>query len=142
MVPSRSAISIRPSGVNRRAVGSSSPRISLSLTSLGAVLATVTDTAALVVRLPAASRAIAVTACVPAAAVALSQLTEYGAVVSSPPRLTPSSWNWTPATPRSSLAVAATVTTPDTAPADGVVSVTAGAVVSGGPGVSPTGVAM
>jgi hypothetical protein len=47
------------------------------------VLLTVTDTAALVVVLPAASRATAVSVCAPLVAVVLFQLMLYGAKVSS-----------------------------------------------------------
>ena len=65
IVPSRSAISMRPSGVNVIAVGSSIPMITRSLANCGAVLGTVTVTAGDVVRLPAASRAIAVSVCAP-----------------------------------------------------------------------------
>jgi hypothetical protein len=42
------------------------------------------------------------------------QDTWYGAVVSSLPRKLPSSWNWTPATPTLSVAVAETVIVPVT----------------------------
>src|SRR2546426_3740921 len=69
---------------------------------------------------------------VPGAAVAVSQLTAYGAVVSSTPRAAPSSWNWTPTTATSSDALAETVTEPVTvAPEAGEVMVTVGAAVSG-----------
>jgi hypothetical protein len=56
----------------------------------------------------------AVRRCVALVAVAVFQLTEYGEVVTSAPRLVPSSWNWTPAIPRLSVALAATVITPET----------------------------
>ena len=49
--------------------------------------------------LPAASRATARSTWGPGAALAEFQVAEYGAVVSSEPRLTPSTWNWTPTTP-------------------------------------------
>ena len=54
---------------------------------------TVIVTGAEVVRLPAASRATAVRVCEPLLAEVVFQEIEYGAVVSSPPPLTPSSWN-------------------------------------------------
>src|SRR2546427_12034142 len=61
------------------------------------------------------------------------QAREYGVAVSSRPRLVPSSWNWTPATPTLSDAVAATVMVPDTELfAVGAVMETAGGGVSGG----------
>src|SRR3989454_4369486 len=66
------------------------------------------------------------------AAVVVSHVTEYGDVVSSAPRLPPSSWNWTPTTPTLSEAVAETVILPVTvAPEVGAVMLTVGAVVSG-----------
>jgi hypothetical protein len=40
--------------------------------------------------------------------------TEYGDVVSSLPKFDPSNWNWTPATPTLSLAVALTLIVPET----------------------------
>ena len=81
--------------------------------------------------LPAASRATAVSVCVPLVAVAVFQLTEYGLVVSSAPRFTPSSRNCTPTTPTLSEALAETVTVPVTvAPLAGAVIETVGAVVS------------
>ena len=52
-------------------------------------------------------------------------------MVSSAPRLAPSSWNCTPTTPTLSEAVAETVTVPETvAPELGDVTLTVGAVVS------------
>src|SRR5438128_1534497 len=55
----------------------------------------------------------------------------YGAVVSSVPRLAPSSLNCTPTTPTLSEAVAETVTVPETvAPLAGAVIATVGVVVS------------
>ena len=99
---------------------------------------TVTVTGAEVVWLPAASRATAVRVCVPPLAVVVSHETEYGVVVSSAPPLTPSSWNWTPATPWLSDAVAVTVIVPETvAPEAGDVILTVGGVVSGGGHVKP-----
>ena len=59
--------------------------------------------------------------------------TEYGALVSSAPRLLPSSMNWTPATPTLSEALAVTLIVPETIdPGAGDVMLTAGGVVSGG----------
>src|SRR3989442_11784762 len=97
------------------------------------VLFTVTVTADEVVVLPAASRATAVSVCVPFATVFVSHEMEYGAVVSSAARFAPSSLNWTPATPTLSLAVALTVIVLLTVvPLDGALIVTLGGVVSGG----------
>src|SRR2546422_10995377 len=74
----------------------------------------------------------ALSVCVPAVAVLVFQLTEYGAVVSSAPRDAPSSWNLTPATPTLSDASAVTVIVPVTvAPEAGELRLTVGAVVSG-----------
>src|SRR6059036_790110 len=102
----------------------------------GVVLSTVTPTAAAVAVFPAASRATAVRLCVPLAAKVVFQETEYGATVSSAPRLTPSSLNWTPTTPTLSEAEAETVIVPATvAPAAGAVIATVGGVVSGGAAV-------
>src|SRR6266404_1584989 len=96
-----------------------------------ASLKTVIVTAAEVVRLPAASRAIAVMVCEPFAALSVFHCAEYGAAGSSAPALLPSTWNCTPATPTLSEAFAVSVIAPDTvAPADGEVIDTAGAVVS------------
>ena len=85
--------------------------------------------------LPAASRAIARRAWAPLVAVAVFQLTEYGALVSSAPRLAPSRVNWTPATPMLSAASALTGVVPErVAPAAGALTETVGGVVSGGGG--------
>src|SRR6185295_10825992 len=97
------------------------------------LLLTVIATAALVVVLPAASRAIADSVWLPLAAVVEFHMIEYGLVVSSAPMfVVPSSLNCTPATPTSSDAVADTVTVvPDTvAPPAGADIVTIGGVVS------------
>ena len=99
----------------------------------GTALFTVTVTAAEVVLLPAASRATAVSVCVPLVAEAVFQEPEYGDAVSSVPRFAPSSLNCTPATPTLSVALAETVTVPDTAPTPGEVIATAGGVVSDEP---------
>ena len=95
-----------------------------------ATLFTVTLTAVDVVTLPATSRATALSVCTPLLAVVLFQAIEYGAVVSSTPRLTPSSLNCTPATAMLSAAVAVRLTVPVTVPAAGAVSETVGGVVS------------
>src|SRR5688572_4805592 len=94
---------------------------------------TVTLTAAEVVAFPAASRAIARSVWIPGVAVVLFHEIEYGAAVSRVPRLAPSSWNCTLATPTLSLALAETDTEPETlAPAAGAVMDTVGGVGSGG----------
>src|SRR5437867_2894570 len=97
----------------------------------GVALDTVTVTATDVVRLPAASRATAVSVCEPLVAVVVFHETAYGTVVSSAPRLAPSSLNWTPTTPTLSDAFAVTVTVDLTvAPFTGDVMLTVGGVVS------------
>src|SRR5262245_40063813 len=65
---------------------------------VGALLP-VTVPAAEVRVLPAASRAMAVSVCVPLAMPAVFHETEYGALVSSAPRFVPSTRKRTPATP-------------------------------------------
>src|SRR5207248_1205480 len=72
----------------------------------GATLFTDTPMAALVVRLPAASRATAVRLCVPFTAVVVFHEIEYGALIDSAPRFAPSSLNCTPTTPTLSAAFA------------------------------------
>ena len=100
---------------------------------LGAVPSTTVTITWAVAMLPAASRATARSTWGPGAALAAFQVAEYGAVVSSEPRLTPSTWNWTPATPRASVACAVTVTEPDTtAPLAGEAMDTVGGIVSAG----------
>src|SRR5436190_1920837 len=96
------------------------------------VLLTVTLCEAAVVVLPAASRATAVSVCVPLVAVVVFHAVEYGLMVSSAPKFAPSTLNCTPATPTLSEALAVTVTAvPATvAPPAGAVTVTVGAVVS------------
>src|SRR5204863_405764 len=118
-------------------VGSTWPAAWLIVTEGGVVsLNTVTVTAAEVVRLPAASRATAVSVCEPLLAVVVFQETEYGAAASSTPRLAPSSRNCTPTTPMLSEALAVTLVVPPTvAPETGEVMLTVGGVVSGGAGV-------
>ena len=92
---------------------------------------TVTLTTVAVLVLPAASRATAVSVCAAFVAVAVFQLVEYGAAVSSAPRFWPSSLNCTPATPTSSEAVAVTFTDPESvAPWAGAVTDTDGRVES------------
>src|SRR5207249_1444311 len=92
---------------------------------------TVTVTPADVVWFPAASRATALRVWLPLAALVVFHDTEYGAAVTSAPRLAPSSLNCTPATPTLSLALAVTGTVPETvAPAAGEVIDTEGGVVS------------
>src|SRR5207248_6191753 len=94
-------------------------------------LSTVTTMPAEVALLPAVSRATAVSVWAPPVAVALFQLTDHGALVTSAPRLAPSSLSCTPATSTLSVAMAATLSTPDTvAPAGGEVTATAGGVAS------------
>src|SRR3981189_2789257 len=97
----------------------------------GERLATVTLTAAEVVRLPAASRATAVRSCEALVAVVVSHDAAYGAAVTSAPRLAPSSLNCTPATPTLAEAAAVTLSVPETvAPAVGEVTETDGAMLS------------
>src|SRR5437867_1629182 len=104
----------------------------LILAITGDALSTVTLTAADVAVLPAASRATAVKVWDPLTASVVFHEREYGTVVSSAPRLTPSSLNCTPTTPTLSVALAETVTVPATvAPAAGAVIDTVGGVVSG-----------
>src|SRR5205807_5439648 len=103
-------------------------------------LFTVTETAVALPRFPAASRATAVSVCEPLPAVVVSQVVVYGAAVTSPPRLAPSNWNCTPATPTLSLADAVTLVEPVTVwPAAGAVIETVGAVLSEGGGTGGGG---
>ena len=91
-----------------------------------------------VVLFPAVSRAVAARVWAPFADAVVVQDVEYGDVVSSVPRLTPSSLNWTPATPMLSEAVAETVIVPDTVvPVAGQVIATVGRVVPAVPEVVP-----
>src|SRR5687768_3559429 len=95
------------------------------------VLVTVTPTGVETVVLPAESRATATRVWTPSAAVVVLQDTEYGADVSSAPRSAPSSRKRTPATPTSSVAVAASETVPVTvAPGSGCVIATTGGSAS------------
>src|SRR5205823_5244128 len=90
------------------------PPVGLVIDDVGAVVSgvlfeTVTVIADDVPRLPAASRATAVRTCEPFASPARRSSDLYGELVSSAPRLAPSSLNWTPATPTLSEADADTV---------------------------------
>src|SRR5207245_2799146 len=76
----------------------------------GGAWETVTVTGSEVVMLPASSRATAVRVCGPSLVVLGSQETAYGDVVSSPPRLPPSSLNCTPLTIRLQIMVTLAVT--------------------------------
>src|SRR5439155_461437 len=81
----------------------------------------------------AASRSTAVRVCEPLAAPVVFQEIEYGAVVSSAPKLAPSILNCTPATPTLSAALAVIVTVAGTVwPFAGELMLTVGGVVSGG----------
>ncbi len=92
---------------------------------------TVMLTVAEVEALPASSRAMAVSIWPPSTAVVVFQDIEYGEVVSSVPRLAPSSLNCTPTTETLSLAFAETVTVAEmVAPPAGAVMETDGGVVS------------
>jgi hypothetical protein len=94
----------------------------------------VTFTPALVVLFPAASFATALSVCEPFAVAVVVQETEYGEAVSRLPKLAPSSWNCTLATPTLSLAFAVTEIVPLTvAPPAGLLIETVGGVVSGVP---------
>src|SRR5207245_9838417 len=91
------------------------PEVGAVMATVGAVVSgTVTVTEEEVPVLLAASRATALRVWLRGAAVVVSHVTEYGDVVSSASRLPPSSWNWTPATPTLSEAVAETVMVPVT----------------------------
>jgi hypothetical protein len=111
------------------------PPVGAVIPTVGALLSTVTVTLLLVVVSPAASRAMAVRVWEPLLAVVVFHETLYGVAVSSEPRFAPSRRNWTPTTPTLSVAVAETVTVPDTvASLVGAVIVTVGGVVSRGSG--------
>src|SRR5438132_13776716 len=97
----------------------------------GGVLSTVTLTAAEAAVLPPASRATAVRAWAALVAVVVGQEIVYGAAVTSAPRLTLSSLNWTPTTPTLSVALAETITVPlAVTPVTGAVRETVGGVTS------------
>ena len=90
-------------------------------------LETVTVTGWEFQRAPSRSRATALSVCDPLFAVFVFHEIEYGAAPSSAPRLTPSSWNWTPATVSAPMALtfALTVMVPETVePEAGEVMVT------------------
>src|SRR6185436_2013683 len=87
-----------------------SPNASASIPNADGLLVTVTVTPVAVAVLPAASRALAESVCVPLEVAVEFQAMEYGAVVTSAPVATPSSRNCTPATPTLSAAVADMVT--------------------------------
>ena len=97
------------------------------------MLATVTVIVVDSVWLPAASRAMAVIVCKPSLTDAVFQGIEYGALVSSAPKLTLSILNCTPTTPTLSEALAVKLVVPETvAPETGDVMLTVGGVVSAG----------
>ena len=83
-------------------------------------LDTVTVTGSDVQSIPRMSRATAVNVCEPLLAAVVFHATEYGAVVSSPPRLLPSTRNRTPATvsPPTIVTLALIVVRPDTVEPD------------------------
>src|SRR2546427_9249928 len=74
----------------------SSTRVAVGGGGGGEVLETVTVAGSEVNWIPRPFRAIAVKVWNPLLVVVVSQETAYGAMVSSAPRLKPSSWNWTP----------------------------------------------
>src|SRR3989442_186233 len=76
----------------------------------GASLDTVTVIMSEAYWTPTLSVATAVRVCEPLSTVVVFQETEYGALVSSAPRLTPSTLNWTPTTPRESSPVTLALT--------------------------------
>jgi hypothetical protein len=85
------------------------PLVGVKLVIVGG-LETVTVTEFDVHRKPRRSRATAVKVCDPVLELVVFQETEYGAVVSSAPRLVPSSLNWTPATVREPMIVTLALT--------------------------------
>src|SRR5205814_1792348 len=104
-----------------------------------ALFATVTVTPADVLRFPAASRATAVSVWLPSFVVVVFHAPAYGALVTSVPRLVPSSSNCTPTTPTLSAALADTFTVPETvAPPAGAVIEIVGGVMSEAPLVTVT----
>src|SRR5438046_1260543 len=100
--------------IGKLLVGSAWPAAWLIVTVGGLALETVTVTGAEAVRRPAASRATAVKVCGPLLALVVFHEVEYGGAVTSGPAFTPSTRNWTPATPTSSEAVAVTLVVPPT----------------------------
>ena len=95
------------------------------------LLLTVTSTGSEIAWFPAASRATAISVCVPLEEVVVFQDIEYGATVSSAPEFAPSNLNWTPAIPRLDDALAETVTVDDTVepPAGAVMEIVSGGTV-------------
>src|SRR4249920_3770695 len=91
-------------------------------------LATVTMTGSLVLLLPAASRATAVSVWGPLTASVVFQVVLYGPASASVPNVAPSTNNWTPTTPTSSLADAVTLIVPTADPAVGEEIATVGGV--------------
>jgi hypothetical protein len=105
-------------------------------------LATVTVTPADVAMFPAASRATADSVWAPLATVVVSHVRAYGSVVTWTARFTPSSLNWTLATPTLSIALADTVTLPlMVAPARGALIAIVGGVVSASADPLPVAIA-
>src|SRR5207302_9018603 len=101
----------------------------------GATTTLLTDTVTPgdVARLPAPSRAMAVSVCTPSAVAVVSQRIEEGAAIISTPRFTPSSCTCTPAIPLASVAFADTVTLPEAVdPSAGATIATTGGVASAG----------
>src|SRR4029077_785871 len=86
-----------PAGAVMETVGGVTSLFTVTLTDDVAVLA-------------APSRAMALSVCGPFATPVVFHVIENGLAVSSAPRFTPSSWNWTPRTATLSDAVADTVT--------------------------------
>ena len=107
------------------------PAVGAVSETVGGALSTVTLTTAEVAVFPAASRATALRVWMPLLAMVVFHDREYGAAVTSSPRLASSSLNCTPTTPTLSAAVAETVTVPATGEAAaGAVIATVGGVVS------------
>src|SRR3979411_2542305 len=95
------------------------------------MLLTVMTVPALVVAFPTLSLAIAESLCAPLVADVVFQEVEYGPATIKLPKLPPSSWNCTLATPTLSVALATTVMLPETVvPLPGEVIETTGGVVS------------
>lgn len=102
---------MRLSGRNTIFIGRLNPVARMSFWK-NVVFATLTTTPLDVAALPAGSCARAVIVCWPFATVRVSQLTPYGASVSSTPTAAPSTKNCTPATARSSVASAVATIAP------------------------------
>src|SRR6185436_19738097 len=110
------------------------------MTGAAAELSTVTGIPSETWKLPAASRATAVSTCTPSASDVVSQLHEKGPAVSSVPKFTPSICSCTLATPTLSVASACTDVVPLTVAASAGKSIdTAGTVVSDGTVTSACG---